>query len=160
MLIANTVNSKSEPHLYYQESLELCFPPNQTEEDRHHWYVCTQDYWRYFNVEVKGHSLHMHRNGPCIHSIFHSIFRSIFRSIPHSVFYTLPICMVLEYKRLAYSRINLSLLQRQSTSQEKHGRFRTGCRYSHGLDYWTGLLDSKFNHKSHSNYQNLLLVLI
>ena len=28
-------------------------------------------------------------------------------------------------KRLAYSRIDLSLLQRQSTSQEKHGRLRT-----------------------------------
>ena len=27
-------------------------------------------------------------------------------------------------KRLAYSRIDLSLLQRQSTSQEKHGRLR------------------------------------
>ena len=49
--------------------------------NRHHW-VCTWDYWSYFNVEVKRHSLHMHRNGPCIHSIFYSIFRSIFRSIP------------------------------------------------------------------------------
>ena len=91
MPIANTVNSKSAPlkydHLYYQESFsvqELRFSPN-----RHCW-VCTWNYWSYFNVEVKGHSLHMHRNGPCIHSIFYSIFRSIFRSIPHSVFYTLP----------------------------------------------------------------------
>ena len=34
------------------------------------------------------------------------------------------ICMVLEWtlKRLAYSRIDLSLLERQSTSQAKHGR--------------------------------------
>ena len=32
--------------------------------------------------------------------------------------------MVLEW-RLAYSRIDLSLLQRQSASQEKHGRLQT-----------------------------------
>ena len=32
--------------------------------------------------------------------------------------------MVLEW-RLAYSRIDLSLLQHQSTSQEQHGRLRT-----------------------------------
>ena len=33
-------------------------------------------------------------------------------------------CMSGRLKRLAYSRIDLSLLQRQSTSQEKHGRLR------------------------------------
>ena len=33
-------------------------------------------------------------------------------------------CLSGRLKRLAYSRIDLSLLQRQSTSQEKHGRLR------------------------------------
>ena len=34
-------------------------------------------------------------------------------------------CLSGPLKRLAYSRIDLSLLQHQSTSQEKHGRLRT-----------------------------------
>ena len=33
-------------------------------------------------------------------------------------------CLSGRLKRLAYSRIDLSLLQHQSTSQEKHGRLR------------------------------------
>ena len=38
-------------------------------------------------------------------------------------------------KRLAYSRIDLSLLQRQSTSQAKHGRLRT-TRHFPASVYW------------------------